>query len=58
MKFTFAMLASVVLGLVLLEVGQQTAMHLISQAGFAAVVIGGVGTLADLFKPARQYKRT
>lgn len=57
MKFTLAMLASVALGLVLLEVGQQTAIHLISQAGFATVVIAGVGTVADLFKPVHPCSR-
>lgn len=47
MKFTFVMLVVSALGLGLLELGQRTSIHILSQVGLAAVLIAAVAANVD-----------
>jgi hypothetical protein len=58
MKLMFSMLGAAALGLLLLEVGEQTGSHLVSQAGFVSLAIGAIGSFVDLLLSGRRCNRT
>ena len=48
MKFLFAMLACLALGLGILELGRFTGVHAISQVGLGVVVVAVFGVFTDM----------
>lgn len=48
MKFLFAMLACLALGLGILELGHSTGVHVISQVGLGVLVVAVFGVFIDL----------